>query len=430
MMKTLQEQARQLELYAQLAEEWGAKEAPALVKEAQKALEEVLSRIQAAPVDPVRKAEEPDDYGAILAKRPGGTRLRKPLDPASLREKMQGALLCRLAGCTLGAVVENWDVARMEQWAAMHGDAFPPTDYWSAVYIPEEIRYGKSPLKHFAKPNLKGVPADDDIGYTLLGLLIAETYGLHFTVEDVGKAWVDWLPLACTAEEAALQNLKKGIPAAQAAEHDNPYVTWIGADIRSDPWGYIAAGWPEEAARMAYQDAILSHRRGGVYGEMYLAAAQAAAFTAGSAEEALRAGLLEIPAGCALAEDIEWALTTGPKLSDWREGRALVDQRFPKEMSRVHTNNNMCLMIFGLLLGGRDVTRVLSETVAMGLDNDCTAASAGSIVGALVGASGVPTHWTAPFEDTIFTYLTGHERFSIEDVTSRFVALNQKLFGA
>jgi hypothetical protein len=48
-----------------------------------------------------------------------------------------------------------------------------------------------------------------------------------------------------TAEKVALDNLKKGMPAGKAAEKDNPFCEWIGADIRADPWGYLAPGWPE-----------------------------------------------------------------------------------------------------------------------------------------------------------------------------------------
>jgi ADP-ribosylglycohydrolase len=66
------------------------------------------------------------------------------------------------------------------------------------------------------------------------------------------------------------------------------------------------------------------------------------------------------------------------------------------------------------------VTKVLSETVAMGLDNDCTAATAGSIVGAIVGPDGIPPHWTRPFHNKIITYLEGKRRFTISGVINRF----------
>ena len=65
----------------------------------------------------------------------------------------------------------------------------------------------------------------------------------------------------------------------QAAEVDNCFLNWIGADIRSDPWGYAAPGYPEKAAEIAYRDAYVSHRRNGIYAAMYFSAAISAAFT-------------------------------------------------------------------------------------------------------------------------------------------------------
>ena len=95
--------------------------------------------------------------------------------------------------------------------------------------------------------------------------MIMEEYGLDFTTDQLGEAWVKYLPFAFTAEGIALDNLRKGVPALQAAEVDNPFLNWIGADIRSDPWAYAAPGWPEKAAEIAYRDATVSHRRNGIY---------------------------------------------------------------------------------------------------------------------------------------------------------------------
>ena len=429
-MNDLTQRTHSVLLYARLAQEWGAAGVDEKLAAVHAQLERTLEELRTAPVDPDLLAREPDDLEAIRALRPQvDQRLRVRPDPARLSDRLEAALLCRFAGCTLGAIVENWSVERMEAWAKRIGDPFPPTDYWGKSWIPHELRYGVSELEAFTRDGMHGVPVDDDVTYTLLGLLIAETYGLDFTVDDVGKAWVDWLPMACTAEDVALKNLKKGIPATRAAELDNPYCQWIGAAIRSDPWAYLAAGWPEKAAELAWRDAYLTHRRNGIYGEMYLAAAQAAAFVTDSAREALEIGLQEIPERCALAGDIRWALDAAHTVTGWRHARSLVDERFTG-MSRVHTNNNLCLVVFGLLLGGRDVTRVLGETVAMGLDNDCTAASAGSIVGALAGTRAVPAQWTRGFEGKVASYLNGYPSFDILDLVRRFAKAGAVLWGS
>ncbi|MEI8189341.1 MAG: ADP-ribosylglycohydrolase family protein, partial [candidate division NC10 bacterium] len=80
---------------------------------------------------------------------------------------------------------------------------------------------------------------------------IVEKFGPAFTIEQAGIAWQKYLPLACTAEKVALQNLKNGCPASKTGEKNNPYSEWIGAFIRADPWAYMAPGWPEKAAELA-----------------------------------------------------------------------------------------------------------------------------------------------------------------------------------
>jgi ADP-ribosylglycohydrolase len=379
-----------------------------------------LRELQALPADRELARREPNDLEAIRALRPRGPRrLWAALNPAVYRDRLAGAFLGRMAGCTLGAPVEFWPIPKMEALAAENADAFPPTDYWGYVPEPKVKRYGMSLREDYTRKKMHGVPVDDDTIYTLLGLLIAEDYGTEFSMADVGAAWVKYLPYACTAEDVALKNLKKGIPARRAGAQDNPYCEWIGADIRADPWGYMAPGWPERAATMAYRDAFLSHRRQGIYGEMLFAAAVAAAFTVDDPVEALRIGLSEIPGNCALAKAVRWALRVSPDIRDYKQARAAMDRKF-KGMHPVHTINNACLTVWGITIGKTDFTRVIGETVAMGMDNDCTAATAGSLVGAVIGKRGIPSKWYKSFGDTIHSYLLGRKRFSIQDVLRRF----------
>jgi ADP-ribosylglycohydrolase len=193
---------------------------------------------------------------------------------------------------------------------------------------------------------------------------------------------------------------------------------WHGARKWSEN-RYMAPALPEFAADMAYRDAYLSHRRQGIYGEMFFSAAIAAAFALDDPMRAIQIGLSEIPKDCALANAVKWAIKTAPKIKDYRQARETVDKRFAG-MSGVHTINNACLTIFGIGMHGTDFTKVIAEVVAMGLDNDCTAATAGSIVGACVGRKGIPPHWYKPFNNTVNSYLINQKPFKIDDLTQRF----------
>ena len=411
---------RLIECHAQLKHEEGASGIQRAADQAGKTLAGLVKKLERLPVDKGLADREPSDLPGILALRPNGPRrMWQEFDEIAYRERLEGALLARMAGCTLGAPVESWPINRMENLARETGMAFPPTDYWERVPDPYEVRYDMSRREGYTRGGMNGVPVDDDIGYTQLGLLVVEDSGPDFTVADNGRAWLKYLPYACTAEDVALKNLKAKRPASRAGAMDNPYNQWIGADIRSDPWGYMAPGWPEFAADMAWRDAYLSHRRNGIYGEMFFSAAIAAAFVVKHPLEAIEIGLTEIPRACLLASAVKWALKRAPKIKDFRQARAAVDEKFAG-MHSVHTINNACLTIWGLSIGGTDVTKVLGQTVAMGLDNDCTAATAGSIVGAVVGKRGVPKHWTRNFRNTSLSYLIGIPKFRIDDLINRF----------
>jgi ADP-ribosylglycohydrolase len=419
-MDQLERLGGQLELYAQLKTEYGSRDVAAILKEVEKTLAKAVDEIKGLPVDPEMAKREPNGLAEIRALRPQGPRrLWRQYNQSAYLERLEGALLGRFAGCTLGAPVEGWPVAKIKSLAEENGQAFPPTDYWSYVPEPARLRYELSPRSAYTRNGMQGVPVDDDVAYTLLGLLVVEDYGPEFTIAQNGEAWLKYLPYACTAEDVALRNLKAGVPAERAAENENPFCEWIGADIRSDPWGYMAPGWPERAADMAYRDAYLSHRRQGIYGEMYFSAVIAAAFAVDHPVEALEIGLSEIPQECRLAREVRWALKMAPQIVDYAQARAAVDERFAG-MHPVHTINNACLTIWGLTIGGTDLTRVLAETVAMGLDNDCTAATAGSIAGAVVGKQGVEKHWYVKFDDTVYAYLIDRPRFSIGGLVERF----------
>jgi len=427
-IERLREKLNQVNDWAALQHEYGARGIEEIIARLEQEIETTCAKIRQLPIDSALAAREPNDLAAIRALRPEGPRrLWKTFDEAAYADRIEGALLGRFAGCTLGAPVEFWPIEKMENLAKENGLSFPPLEYWRYVPEPYEKRYGVSPREAYTRDKMKGVPVDDDITYTLLGLLILEDFGPQFTVTDVGKAWLKYLPYACTAEDIALQNLKKGLPADKAGEIDNPWCEWIGADIRSDPWGYLAPGLPEAAAEMAWRDAFLSHRRQGIYGEMYFAAVIAAAFAVDDPLEALRIGLTEIPRECALAQAVRWALEEAPRIRNYQEARRAAES-YCAGMSGVHTIINALLTIWGITLHGKDFSKVIGEVVAMGLDNDCTAATAGSIVGAVVGKHGIPAHWVKPFDNTIYTYMIDRQEFKIDDVAARFATQAKRVF--
>ena len=127
-----------------------------------------------------------------------------------------------------------------------------------------------------------------------------------------------------------------------------------------------------------------------------------------------------------LARELRWALAIADDVQDYRAARAAADERYAG-MHPVHTINNAALTVWGLAIGGDDFSKVIGQTVAMGLDNDCTAATAGSIFGAAYGKDAIPEHWTRNFNNKAHSFIIGQPEFALDGMVDRFTALAKQV---
>jgi ADP-ribosylglycohydrolase len=68
-----------------------------------------------------------------------------------------------------------------------------------------------------------------------------------------------------------------------------------------------------------------------------------------------------------------------------------------------------------LLYGKGDFGRSICMAVETGFDTDCNGATVGSILGLAMGAEGIPSYWTEPFQDTLHTSVFGIGTVKISD---------------
>lgn len=378
--------------------------------------------------------EEPEDLEGIRAKRPEGPRRISKGILEDYGARLRGAFYGRMAGCTLGAALEFAPIEEAKAWAERFGDSYPLKDYWSEVREPWKKHYIVGKKQDLTKSGMDAVPPDDDTIYTLLGLLAMEEYGPSFSQEDLTKVWLRYLPLGdeetaggkgCYwGERIMMKNLQRGMSLPEAGLAGNPNLQNIAAWTRADSYGYVYAGWPEKAAELAYRDASMNHRRNGVYGSMFMAATIAAAFVTEDPMEAVRIGPTEIPKDCLFAEGIRWALEQHP--SNYQEAYDLVWDRYAG-MFNGSALTNALHVVMGLQIGQKDFTKTIGETVAMSGDNDCTGATAGSILGAVIGIDSIPEHWVRPFQGRMHIYLKEQpEYLEIEDVCQRLERLARR----
>lgn len=198
---------------------------------------------------------------------------------------------------------------------------------------------------------------------------------------------------------------------AYTRHHRNPFREWIGAQIRCDAWAWAAAGKPELAAEFAYRDACWTHTRNGIYGAMFFAAIQAAAFVESSPRTLIEIGLSEIPADCRLARCVRTALCWHATCADFWSALDRMDQDDALvRMNAVHTINNAVLCVLSLLYSVPTIDEATCNVVMAGLDTDSNGATVGSVAGAITGFKADSGILAPRLNDSIRPRVFGFER--------------------
>lgn len=405
------------------------------------AADKFYDSISALPVRADFKYAEPSDIEGIKKERPAAVELSGDIPKGNeLYDRVYGAWLGRCAGCLLGKPVERWTRDKIDG-LAKDTNNYPISNYFSSD-VPDAIKqkYGIAdtwgPLKIYGS-NLTGwintvdaMPTDDDTNYTILGLKVLEGAGKSFTSDDVASEWINSLPALhlMTAERVGYRNIISGIIPPESGWRRNPYREWIGAQIRADIFGYVAPGNPEEAAEMAFRDAVLAQYKNGIYGEMFVAAMLAAAAVTNDIDRIIEAGLSQIPEKSRLAEGISRVFGWKKDGLSWVQAIDKLHEIYDEE--NMHdwclTTTNAMVVTLALLYCEHDFEKAIAISVHAAYDTDCNGATVGSIMGMMLGAKALPGKWIAPLNDTVLSSVAGFGKNKISDLAVRTIQVIRK----
>lgn len=378
--------------------------------------------MQAGPVRGDYPYDEPSDLEGIRSRRrPSGLAFRPPEDLGALREKVEGAWLGRVAGCLLGKPLEGIRTDDLRYLLKATGND-PLGRYILQADLTDEI-CGKVKFRLRGRcwaDTIDSAPVDDDTNYTVLAAQLLEKHGRDFTPEDVAGVWLACQPKSayCTAERVAFVNFVNGYLPPDSAVHKNPFREWIGAQIRADYFGYINPGDPEAAAGMAWRDASVSHVKNGVYGGMFVAAMLACAAVSGDVKDVIAGGLAEIPARSRLYAEVTELLQMHTDGKTARDCIAWIHRRYDEHNQHhwCHTVSNALIVALALLYGEKDFGKTICLAVGCGFDTDCNGATAGSVLGMMLGAAGIPAAWTRVFHGKLQTSIFGVGTVTVDDL--------------
>ncbi len=238
----------------------------------------------------------------------------------------------------------------------------------------------------------KMVP-NDDLDLQVLWLEALQERGIHLTSQDLLEIWQDRCWYFFCEYGVFLNNVQRGILPPLSGIWNNTYFKHSeGCPIRAEIWGYIAAGNPSLAAELARLDGQLDHGEISIQAEQFLAAAAAQSLVNPGLDEALAAGLSVIPAESPLARAVPRVKEIAARYPDTRQAWRVVIREFGNRNANDAVANH-ALVLLALYAGKGDFKRTMQLCANFGWDTDCTASTAGALLGSLGGTAALPADW-------------------------------------
>jgi ADP-ribosylglycohydrolase len=301
---------------------------------------------------------------------------------------------------------------------------------------------------------------NDDEMYEIIALIALEKHGLDLTAKDIATEWVNLLlydKAVFTAEKVALNNIRSNIFPPESGRYNNPYFDFIGAQMRADIWGQIAPGCPEIVKHYCEMDGSISHAGVGIEGEIFVALLVSNAFFENNIRQNIEQSLTFLP------NENESLYTKTVKKAiflyeqnpdDFRKAREILITEYWRKVkedlihkepsgesdrakilkgieSKVHVIPNIGIIVLSLLYGARDKVDPLGRSICisgmMGYDTDCNCGNIGAILGARLGAGNIPLKWKEPLQDAFSTYVKGHEKWKISELSRRIGNIGVKV---
>lgn len=238
------------------------------------------------------------------------------------------------------------------------------------------------------------IPPNDDLDLQVLWLQeVLEKKGSAFTSSDLAAAFARYNLCMANEYTIAIKNIELGIDPPWSGVFNNSFFkNSMGCPIRSEIWGFICPGNPEKAARFAQMDGMIDHDVESITAEKFFAALEANAFFQSDIITLIHSGLQYVPNDTELSRCIHFVMECFEKGLDWKTTRQKTVTRFGAGDAS-YSVINIGITVMALLFGKGDLTQTLLIAVNSGYDTDCTAATAGAIMGQIIGADRISDFW-------------------------------------
>lgn len=266
-------------------------------------------------------------------------------------------------------------------------------------YVP--IKWPEGYIKWYYE-NVPGLY--DDIYMDLTFVNVFDRLGLDAPVDSFAMAFATAGYPLWHANQAARYNILQGImPPASGHWLNNPHADDIDYQIEADYSGLMSPGMPNTAAGISDKIGHIMNYGDGWYGGVYVGAMYALAFISDDIKFVVTEALKTIPEKSlyyqCMNDVIQWHKQFP---DDWKRTWFECEKKWSSDIGcpdgvfvpfNIDAVINSAYILIGLLYGEGDFYKTIDISTRCGQDSDCNPASAGGILGAIIGYNQIPAYW-------------------------------------
>ncbi len=287
---------------------------------------------------------------------------------------------------------------------------------------------------------------DDDTSFEYLYLHCLEDCGLAPTAAEIRAAWVDHVPLTdiyiANLQARLLMDHGFEVPATGSYRH-NMHAYAIDAQITTESLGALSPGQRQWALETVARFGGVTNEGFSLHAAQFYGAMYALAAFESDVHEVVALGQAAVPVTSrswqAIQQVRDWyAADLADGTLDWRATRRLIYDRYRGAEAHgryrgwVESTVNLACTTTALLYGDGDFEETVRIAVLCGFDADCNPATAGGLMGLMVGYDALPVSLTGPATD-VYRVLSRPglpEYDTITGVAGRLQALTEQVIVA
>ena len=243
----------------------------------------------------------------------------------------------------------------------------------------------------------KKLYANDDLDIQVVWLEMLEEIGSDPRLCDLARYWKERCWYNFSEYGIFLNNYDRGINPPLSGQFNNIfYAESMGCPIRAEIWGLASPLLPKRAMKYAEYDGCLDHSELSVKSEQYWAACISIALVETDIKEVLKKGFNYIQSK-ELTDAYEFSL----RLVKDYESKTLNLKGIWLAVLRDYGDGdcskmliNFIFTVTALLICEKDFVFCINTCINFGWDADCTAATAGALLGTVYGMDCMPAEWS------------------------------------